>query len=110
MADPRAPISSAEGLHVLRKWRNDESVVLLETFKPSTRQRREFLVMIANIFEGSHSIVLELRTIDLPREAFAIDLTHSEFFMEVETLRTIAFNGDETAFSPSKRFGETQVV
>jgi hypothetical protein len=51
MADPRVPISSAEGLHVLRKWRNDESVVLLETFKPSTRQRREFLVMIANIFE-----------------------------------------------------------
>ena len=108
MANPRVPISSAEGLRLLRKWRSDDAVVLLESFKPSTRQRREFLVMIANIFEGSHSTSLEVRTTDLPLEAFAIDLTHSEFFMEVETLRTIDFNGDETAFSPSKYCGETQ--
>lgn len=109
MADPRVPISSGEGLQLLRKWHSDNSVVLLETFKPSTRQRQEFLVTIANIFEGSHSTSLEVRTTDLPLEAFAIDLTHSELFIEFETLRSIAFNGDETAFSLSKHSGETQL-
>lgn len=103
MADPRIRISSREGLQLLRKWHSDNSVVLLETFKPSTRQRREFLVTIANIFEGSHSTSLEVRTTDLPLEAFAIDLTHSEFFMDSETLRTVAGNGDETTFSLSMR-------
>jgi len=101
MAKPRIPISSSEALQLLRKWHKDNSVVLLETFKPSTRQRREFLVTIANMFEGSQSTSLEVRTIDLPLEAYAIDLAHSEFFMESETLRTVAFNSDETAFSLS---------
>jgi hypothetical protein len=103
MADPRVPISSGEGLQLLRKWHSDSSVVLLETFKPSTRQRREFLVTIINIFEGSHSTSLQLSTTDLPLKAIAIDLTHSKFFMESDSLHTVAGNGDETAFSLSMR-------
>jgi len=101
MADPSKRIPSSEGLELLKKWRRDNSVVLFETFKPETKQRREFLVTIANILEGIQSTSLELRTIDLPLKAFAIDLTHSDFFMESCTLRTVAFNGDEAVFSLS---------
>lgn len=105
MADSRVPISSVEGLRLLRKWRKDNSVVLLETFTPSSKQRREFLVTIINMLEGIQSSVIELKTIDLPFKAFAIDLAQSEFFMEGETLLTVAWNGDETAFSLSANSG-----
>ncbi len=67
MADPRVPISSGEGLQLLRKWQSDNAGVLLETFKPSTRQRREFLVTIANIFEGSHNLGQSVDIIPRPK-------------------------------------------
>lgn len=94
-------ISSRDGLRLLKKWHSDNSVVLLETFTPSAKQRREFLVTIASILEGNQSTVLEARTIDRPRFSFAIDLTNSDFFLEDTILRTVAANGDEIAFSLS---------
>ena len=101
-ANDRRPIPSGEGSQLLRNWRKDNSVLLLETFIPSTRQRREFLVRITNIFEGTQEFVLEVKTVDLPAQAFNINLTQSDFFMESKALHTVAVNGDEIAFSLSE--------
>jgi hypothetical protein len=105
MADSMKPISSAEGLSILRSWHNRSARLLLETFKSETRQRREWWVTIASILEGSQSTTVSLSTTDSPSRSFKIELIDSAFFEERVSskwpliLRTLAPNGDEIIFS-----------
>jgi hypothetical protein len=102
MTNSKKLISSDEAFEIFKTWERASALLLYETFRLDTRQRRDFFVRIN--FTSLGNIGIDVVTIDPPVLEFFVKLDKAEFFLE-ETdrwpciVRAVFASGNEIVLS-----------
>jgi hypothetical protein len=107
MTNSTKRISSEEAFEIFKAWQNDKALLLYETFRSDTRQRREFFVRINFTSLGNTGI--DVITTDLPVLEFFIGFGRDKVEFRTEetarwrcTVRALFPSGNEVSFSESR--------